>query len=117
MHGIVAYTFLNIYEKIHQFLSSIKRGEAEKGTKKTGSFFCFTVYMYDYGNSAAHHAQKCKLKGVYTRQSSQRSVASIDRCDDRLVYTPYNVQTVTFKNLSCVLNSPSVLRTPRCDRE
>jgi len=25
MHGIVAYTFLNIYKKIHQFLSSIKR--------------------------------------------------------------------------------------------
>jgi len=25
MQGIVAYTFLNIYEKIHQFLSSIKR--------------------------------------------------------------------------------------------
>ena len=25
MHRIVAYTFPNIYEKIHQFLSSIKR--------------------------------------------------------------------------------------------
>ena len=25
MHGIVAYTFLNVREKIHQFLSSIKK--------------------------------------------------------------------------------------------
>jgi len=34
MCGIVAYTFLNIYEKIHQFLLSIKRCTQ----KKIGSF-------------------------------------------------------------------------------
>ena len=33
IHGIVAYTFLNIYEKIHQFSSSIK-----SCTQKIGSF-------------------------------------------------------------------------------
>ena len=35
-YGIVAYTFLNVCEKIHQFLSSIKK-DAHK--RKTGSFF------------------------------------------------------------------------------
>jgi len=34
MHGIVAYTFLNVCEKIHQFLSSVRYTQ-----KKTGSFF------------------------------------------------------------------------------
>jgi len=37
MHIIVAYTFLNICEKIHQFLSSIRLKQMH--TKKIGSFF------------------------------------------------------------------------------
>jgi len=40
MHGILAYTFLNTYEKIHKFLSSIKT-DAHKG--KLFPFFCLTV--------------------------------------------------------------------------
>jgi len=41
-HGIVAYTFLNIKEKNHQFLSSIER-DAYK--RKLITFFCLTVYI------------------------------------------------------------------------
>jgi len=40
MHGILAYTFLNTYEKNHKFLSSIKT-DAHKG--KLFPFFCLTV--------------------------------------------------------------------------
>jgi len=44
LHGIVAYTstFVNIYENIHQFLSSIERDEQER---KLVPFFCVTVYI------------------------------------------------------------------------
>jgi len=42
MHLIVAYTFLNIYEKKLPVLSSIKR-DAHK--RKVVPFFCLTVYM------------------------------------------------------------------------
>jgi len=40
MHRIVAYTFFNAYDKIRQFLSSIKR-EAHK--RKLLPFFCLTL--------------------------------------------------------------------------
>ena len=40
IHGIVAYTFLNVCEKNHQFLSSIKKD----ADKKLVPFFCLMVY-------------------------------------------------------------------------
>ena len=41
-NGIIAYTFLNKYEKNYQFLSSIKRDARER---KLFHFFCLAVYM------------------------------------------------------------------------
>jgi len=40
--GIVAYTFFNVCEKMHLFLSSIKK-DADK--RKVVPFFCLTVYI------------------------------------------------------------------------
>jgi len=51
MHQIVAYTFLIVCEKVHQFLPSIKK-DAHK--RKLVPFFCLTVY-----NSVA----KTRLRG------------------------------------------------------
>jgi len=41
MHRIVAYSFLNVCEKIHQFLSRIKK-DAHK--RKLVPVFCLSVY-------------------------------------------------------------------------
>jgi len=41
IHGIVAYTFLNVYEKIRQFLSSIKMMHKKE---YWFLFFCLGVY-------------------------------------------------------------------------
>jgi len=43
-NGIVAYTFLNVCDKIHQFLSSIKKMH----TKENRFLFCLTVYIVVY---------------------------------------------------------------------
>jgi len=41
-NGSLSYMLLNIYEKIHQFLSSIKR---DVHKRKSLPFFCLTVYI------------------------------------------------------------------------
>ena len=42
IYRIVSYIFLNVCEKIHQFLSRIRK-DAHK--RKLVSFFCVTVYV------------------------------------------------------------------------
>ena len=54
-HRIVAYrsTFLksNVYEKIHQFLSSIKKDVCKR---KSVPFFCLMVYDACHGQVSFH---------------------------------------------------------------
>ena len=54
MHGIVAYTFLNVCEKINSFRQTLKRCTQ----KKLVSFFCVTVYI---GKLSAHMCLGCQV--------------------------------------------------------
>jgi len=59
MHGIVAYTFLNVREKNHQFLKSIKKMHAKESWLLLSALRCRQVIVAD--QSAAVRTPRAHL--------------------------------------------------------
>jgi len=59
IHGIVAYTFLNVCEKIHQLLSSIKKDAQRRKFVPFSASLCINAHSDQQKPNL-----RCKMKGV-----------------------------------------------------